>query len=134
MKKTQLKIITPHGTFWDKEVNMVTLKTTEGYIGLMANKSPLVAAIQVSELGINEKNSPDHKVCAIAGGVVYAKPEGIQIITDAIEFKEKIDVNRAMKAKARLESQLKHKQDQEEIKKNEMALMRAINRINVGKS
>lgn len=134
MKQTHLKIITPHGTFWDKKVNMVTLKTTEGYIGLMANKSPLVAAIEVSELDINEKNSPDFKACAIAGGVVYAKPDGIQIITDAIEFKEKIDVNRAMRAKERLEAQLKHKQDQEEIKKNEMALMRAINRINVGKS
>lgn len=134
MKKTRLKIITPHGTFWDKDVDMVTLKTTEGYIGLMANKSPLVAGIEVSELLINQKSSPESRICAIAGGVVYAKPEGIQIITDAIEFKEKIDVNRAMRAKAKLEAQLKHKQDQDEIRKNEMALMRAINRINVGKS
>ena len=82
---------------------------------------------------INKKGSSDHKDCAIAGGVLYVTPERVDIITDAIEFKEKIDVSRAERAKRHAEQMLKQKNDEAEQKLAEYALQRAINRIDVKK-
>lgn len=134
MTKTLLKIITPHGIFWDKEVEVVTVKTTEGYMGLLHGKSPLVASLDIAELHINKKGSHDFTECAIAGGLLYVTPEKVEIITDAIEFKKDIDVNRAEKARREAEAALKAKSDNTEHHLAELALKRAINRITVRKS
>ena len=132
--KTTLRIITPHGLFWDKEVDIVTVKTTEGYMGLLHGKSPVVASLAVAELQINKKGSKEFVECAIAGGIVYVTPEKVEIITDAIEEKNKIDVARAEKAKKLAEIALKHKGNASEHNVAEMALKRAMNRISVKKS
>ena len=133
MAKTQLKIITPNGIFWDKEVDIVTVKTTEGYMGLLHGKSPVVASLDIAELHINKQGSSDFVECAIAGGLLYVTPERIEIITDAIEKKKDIDISRAEKAKRTAESELKAKTDATEHKLAERALQRAVNRINIRK-
>ena len=132
--KTVLRIITPHGLFWDKEVDIVTVKTTEGYIGLLHGKSPVVASLAVAELHINKSGTKEFIECAIAGGIVYVTPEKVEIITDAIEDKNKIDIARAEKAKKIAEIVLKHKGNTSEHNMAEMALKRAMNRISVHKS
>jgi F-type H+-transporting ATPase subunit epsilon len=125
----RLKIITPHGTFFDDDVHIVTVKTTEGYIGLMKNHVPVVAAIVISELFINEKTSKYHREAAISGGLLYAEKTSVTIITDAVEFEENINTSRAELAKKRAEEALKTQKGKQEIMKNELALKRAINRI-----
>ncbi|MCK5806798.1 MAG: ATP synthase F1 subunit epsilon [Mycoplasmataceae bacterium] len=132
--KTALRIITPHGLFWDKEVEIVTVKTTEGYMGLLHGKSPVVASLAVAELQINKRGSKEFVECAIAGGIVYVTPEKVEIITDAIEEKSKIDVSRAEKAMRQAEIALKQKGDDSEHNMAEMALKRAMNRISVKKA
>lgn len=129
--KTHLKIITPNGIFWDKEVDMVTVRTTEGEMGILHGKSPVVASIEISELSINKRGSSNFKDCAIAGGILYVTPERIDIITDAIEYKEKIDITRAERAKKLAEQMLRQKQDETEQKLAELALKRAMNRIDI---
>lgn len=131
MKKTFLKIITPEGLFYNGEVEIVTVKTTEGNIGLMHGKSPFVASLDIAELQINKHGSKDFLDCAIAGGLVYAKADSVNIITDAIEEKSKIDITRAEKARKIAEQELKIKMDAKEHLLADQALKRAINRINV---
>ncbi|MCK5945706.1 MAG: ATP synthase F1 subunit epsilon [Mycoplasmataceae bacterium] len=126
LKKTKLKIITPHGLFYDKEIEMVTVKTSEGYIGLQHGKSPFVASIAISELHLG---APENKICSIAGGLVYVTTEGVDIITDAVEYKDKIDLARAERAKKHAEDELKHKLGESEKMQAELALLRSINRI-----
>lgn len=133
MQKTLLKIITPEGLFWNKEVDIVTVKTTEGYMGLLHGKSPIVASLDIAELAINKKGTHEYLECAIAGGLVYVTPEKVEIITDAIEEKTKIDVARAEKALKDAESLLKQKSDAKEHHLASLALKKAINRINVHK-
>ena len=133
MAQTLLKIITPDGLFWNKKVDIVTLKTTEGYIGIMHGKSPLIASIAIAELTINKKNTSEFKECAISGGILYATPEKVEILTDAIELKNKIDVNRAEKAKKHAEYLLKVKSNSMDQNLVELSLKRAINRINIRK-
>lgn len=126
-----LKIMTPDGIFWSSPVDIVLVKTTEGYIGLQKGKSPFVASLDIAELKINSHSSKDHKVCAVAGGIVIANQEGISIITDAIEYKDKIDVARAERAKKAAEEALKRSSSDAENLRAEISLRKAINRINV---
>ena len=130
-KKVSLKIITPDGTFWNKPVDIVTLKTTEGYIGLQHGKSPFVASLDIAELTINKKGSNEYKDCAIAGGIVIASKEKVEIITDAIEFKGDIDVKRAQKAKNLAEKAIQTKRSEAEYMNASLALKRALNRIQI---
>ena len=90
MNKVHLKIMTPNGIFFEGDVEMVTVKTSAGYIGLQHGKSPFVASLEYAPIEIKQEK---HKiVSAISGGLVYANPESINIITDAIENKENINL------------------------------------------
>ena len=93
----------------------------------------MVASLAISHLTINSKGKQDFKECAIAGGVIYVTKERVDIITDAIEAKESIDVSRAERAKRQAEQMLKQKSDENEHKMAELALQRAINRISMKK-
>ena len=123
--------MTPNGIFFEGDVELVTVKTSVGYIGLQHGKSPFVASLDHASIEI--KHEKHKKISAISGGIVYANPESINIITDAIENKEKIDLARAKLAKKEAEARLKQKLDKAEMLIAQQALQRAVNRINVGK-
>lgn len=129
--KVNLKIITPEGIFWDKPVEIVTLRTTEGAIGLQKGRSPFVASLAIAELTINMSTSPEARTCAIAGGLVIANANTVSIITSGIEFKENIDISRAERAKRLAEEAIKASKDEVELFKAQLALKKAINRIEV---
>lgn len=84
MNKIRLRILMPGGTFYDDDVCIVTLKTSEGYIGLQANKLPFISNIEISTLYIN-KIDKTNLCAAIGGGIVFAEKEYIDIFTDDIE-------------------------------------------------
>ncbi len=131
--RTKLKIITPNGIFYDKEVSIVTVKTTEGYIGIQYGRVPIVASIEISPLIIGTHGQPNYMDCAIAGGLLYADKESATIITDAVEEKSKIDIGRAERSRKEIESELKRNKDEKEIMKLKLSLQKAINRVQVGK-
>lgn len=56
-QKTKLRISTPNGIFFEDDVYMVTLKTSEGYIGLQYNRMPFISSIEISTLYINIDNN-----------------------------------------------------------------------------
>ena len=41
----KLKIVTPHGIYLEKEVNMLNLRTTSGQIGILAKHLPLALSL-----------------------------------------------------------------------------------------
>ncbi len=130
--RIHLKIITPEGIFYNKSVSIVTVKTSEGYIGIQKGRVPIVGSIEISPLIIGTKGQDNYMDCAIAGGLLYADKDTATIITDAVEEKSKIDMNRATKEKQNAENALKAQKDAAEILKLKLSLQKAINRINVG--
>ena len=90
MNKIRLKITTPLGTFFDDDIEIVTLKTPEGYIGLQHNRVPFISSIEISTMYVNiDKNNK--KIAAIGGGLVFVEKQHIDIFTDDIEWKEEIN-------------------------------------------
>lgn len=132
--KTSVKIITPDGIFLNEDIYLISVKTPVGFIGLQHGKSPFVASLEIAEMSIFKEQNSKAQICAIAGGIVYVNPDSIKIITDAIEYKEKIELSRAEADKKKAEAILRQKLDDAAAMKAQIALKKAINRISVKKS
>ncbi len=126
---THLKISTPQGIFFDGEVDIVTLKTSNGYIGIQKNRLPFISNVEISIMYINSKLSNNEKICAIGGGLVYVEREYIDIFTDDIYYKEDLDELLIRKMITQTEKKLESKISSAEIIKNELLLKKALNKI-----
>lgn len=129
MKTVTVSIVTPDGPVYDKEVEMVIAKTTSGEIGVLAGHIPMVAPLAISavKLKVNGK----FEYVAVSGGFIEVRPDKISILAPAAEVADTINVQRAKEALKRAEARLQAKQQNIDFKRAQLALQRAINRINV---
>ena len=129
MNKTKLKISTPNGIFYEGDVDMVTVKTAEGFIGLQFNRLPFISSIEISSLNITVDGS-NKKIAAISGGIVFAEKTYIDIFTDDIEWKEELSKSEIQRIIDEAHRKLQNeKLDNVEKHKNELALKRAMNKL-----
>jgi ATP synthase, F1 epsilon subunit (delta in mitochondria) len=129
MKTFKLKIVTPKGIYKETDIEMLNLRTTSGQIGILANHLPLASAIDISEM--NYIQNGERYIFALSGGFVYVNEEETTIIANAIESPEEIDLRRAQEAKQRAEGRLKTSQSDIDILRAEIALKKALMRIQV---
>lgn len=132
-RSVKLEIITPERLFYSGEVELVIARTISGDEGYMYGHSWACKLLQPGELWIQEANakSSDFKIAALADGYVEVQ-DHIVIFTDAAEWPNEIDFERAETAKKRAEAMLKGpKHSDEEQRIAEIALHKAITRLNV---
>lgn len=131
--KTRLRISTPNGLFYDNDVYMVTIKTTEGYIGLQRNRLPFISNVEISSLYISEDSnaSLEKRICAaIGGGIVFVEKDYVDIFTDDIEWKDQIIKSDVEKQIEIATQKLKEMQlDLIEQHKNELVIKKAMNKL-----
>jgi len=130
MKTVQVNIVTPDGPVYDAEVTMVIAKTVSGDIGILAGHIPMVAPLAISALKLNKADGST-EVAAVSGGFIEVRPDKITILAPSAEVASTIDIARAKEAKTRAEQRIQSKQDNIDFNRAELALKRAINRINV---
>jgi F-type H+-transporting ATPase subunit epsilon len=126
---THLKISTPKGVFFDGDVDIVTIKTIDGFIGIQKNRLPFISNIEISTMYINSKSSGNEKICAIGGGLIYVEREYVDIFTDDIVFKEDLDENLIKNLILETEKKLKAKISASETIRNELLLKKAANKM-----
>jgi len=127
--KFHLQIMTPTKTFFDEEIEMAVVRTIEGDMGILRNHIPLVTPLSVGIIKL--KSDGTTREAAIAGGFVYVERTKTVIMTDAAEWPEEIDLNRAQQAKERAENRLKNCASEIDTIRAEIALSKALNRITV---
>lgn len=128
MKKIKLTISTPKGIFFEQDVDIVTVKTPNGYIGLQRNRLPFISSIEISTMFI--KNNSENKVVAIGGGIVFVEKTYIDIFTDDIEWKENLNKTEIEKIIEETQRRLEQiKKDNIERNKHELMLKKAINKL-----
>ncbi len=128
MTRLYLKVVTPDKLFFEGEIDMFVARTIEGDVGILLNHSPLVTILDIGRLVI--KNGDERKVAACAGGYIDVRNNNITVVSDACEWEDEIDINRAERAKERASKKLEDKDT--DTFKAELALKKAINRINIG--
>ncbi|MBP3952793.1 F0F1 ATP synthase subunit epsilon [Bacillus suaedae] len=125
-----VNVVTPDGKVYDGDVDMVSVVTTEGELGILPRHISLVAPLTIGAVRL-KKGTTVEKV-AVSGGFVEVRPDQVTILAEAAELPSGIDVDRARQAKERAEKRVsENKADEIDHKRAELALRRAINRLNV---
>ncbi|GAE31310.1 F0F1 ATP synthase subunit epsilon [Halalkalibacter hemicellulosilyticus] len=128
-----VSVVTPDGKVYDGDVDMVSVRTIEGELGILPRHIPLVAPLTVGAVRL-KKGTTVEKV-AVSGGFVEVRPDQVTILAEAAELPSGIDVDRAQEAKKRAEQRIEtNKKDEIDFKRAELALRRASNRLDVASS
>ncbi|MFJ7952344.1 F0F1 ATP synthase subunit epsilon [Lysinibacillus sp. NPDC096418] len=130
MKTVTVNIVTPDGPVYDSEVTMVIAKTTSGEIGVLAGHIPMVAPLAIGAVKLKKADGSTELV-AVSGGFIEVRPEKISILAPSAEAASDINLTRAKEALTRAEGRIQKKQDNIDFQRAELALKRALNRINV---
>ena len=118
-KTFTLQIISPTRIFFDEEVDMVEMRTTEGEIGVLAGHIPLTAIVEPGVVKIHQE------------GFVEIRGNKVTVLAEACEWPDEIDVHRAEEAKLRAERRIGSGEKQVDMVRAELALKKALTRINL---
>jgi F-type H+-transporting ATPase subunit epsilon len=124
-----LEIVTPERKVYAEQVNMIVAKGVEGELGILPNHIPLVTPLKVAPVTVKQGGKDQY--IAVNGGFMEVRKDKGVILAESAELPEQIDVDRAREAKSRAEQRLSSKQELVDFKRAELALQRAVNRIDV---
>lgn len=124
-----LKIITPDRMFYENPVKMVEFNTVEGEIGVLPGHIPMTVIIKPGVLTITEEDG--EKEAALHAGFAEILQDRVTILAEIVEWPEEIDEARAQEAKERAEERLRTKAPETDTARAEVALKRALTRIEV---
>lgn len=129
MATLKLEIVTPDGTAFSDNVDMVTLPGSEGQLGVLPQHIPLMTQIVPGEI-IVSKDGKD-RLLAVGEGLVEITGDGVAILTDMAIAAEKIDEAKVEEARHRAEERLREKLSNEEIANVHSALARLMAQLKV---
>lgn len=122
-----LQIVTPRGIYFDKEVDSLTIKLSSGYRTILKGHTPLIGSLAYAPMHLVKDGKTEE--FALHGGAINITKEKVSVVCNAIERKSEIDLARAKKAKERAEKRLQEKDVNVDVKRAELALKRALIRV-----
>ena len=123
-----VKITAPDRLFYSGNADMIELTTTEGQIGVYKGHIPLTAVIAPGTVRIYETEG-QVKSAALISGFVEILQDKVEILAEDVLWPDEIDINRAEEAKVRAERRLAEKASNTNIARAELALKKAVARI-----
>lgn len=130
-KKFDIEIVAPDRLFYKGQTEIAIVRTTEGDMGIMHGHQPSVALLDIGSLRIKTGDGA-MSVAACSKGMMTVKDSKVVILIESAEWVDEIDLERALQAKRRAQERLEHKGKPDiDFLRAKMALMRAINRINL---
>lgn len=129
MNKVKVKIVTPQREMYNGEADMVIFRSKSGDVGIMHGHLPMITVLDYGVLRLMDNGETTRKA-AVFGGFAEIDGEGVNILTDAAEWSDEIDVQRAEAARERAEKRLSQPSENIDELRSELALKRAIIRIN----
>lgn len=125
----KLHISSPDGKEFIEYVEMANFVLTDGAIGIMKDHTPLVGILDISHMSYLKGGK--YYYFAISGGVLSVKRDEVLVLADTFESKDEIDVIRVTKSKEDAESILNSNDENADLKKAELKLKRALNRLSL---
>ena len=128
-KTFRLCIIAPERIFFDEDVEMIELNTTEGEIGILPEHIPLTTIVAPGILRITAGG--ETKEAALLDGFMEVQKTKVTILAESCEWPDEIDEKRAEAALDRAQERIRNKDPKTDMARAETALLRAMARINV---
>ncbi len=133
LKTLNVSVVTPDGPALEGSYEMVSVRAESGELGILPGHIPLVAPLTISAVRLKKEGQTE--LLAVSGGFVEVRPEQVTILAQAAEQPSEIDVDRAKQAKERAEQRLNMAKSEDiDQKRAELALQRAINRIDISEN
>lgn len=133
MSTIALDVVTPNGSvFKEENCEIVILQAKQGELGVMAGHIPTITPLKIGNARV--KVNGEYEYLAVTEGFAEITADHVTVLVQAAEFAEDIDTERAKAARERAEARLKKAQEEQvdEVRAN-LALNRAMNRLNVAK-
>lgn len=124
-----LEIVTPERKVYAEQVNMIVVKGIAGELGILPHHIPLVTPLKIAPVHVKQ-GSTDLYI-AVSGGFMEVGKDKVIILAESAELPGDIDLERARTAKLRAEGRLNDKVEHIDFHRAEMALQKALMRINV---
>lgn len=128
-KKLHLKIITPEKVKFSEDVDMVIMRCLTGDMGILPDHEACTALLDYAILRM--LNNGEERKIVVHGGFAEVRDNDITILTDASEWPEDIDRERAERARKRAEQRLHDKTEDVDLQNDQIALRRSLVRIEV---
>lgn len=130
MKQFQLKIVTPDGVRYDGPAEEVTVRTTEGEMGILAGHINCVAPLGMGRSMMLLDGKRRYAACI--GGMISVVDNQVRIVATAFEWADQIDASRAAASEQRAKRVLADKNaSATELTMAEARLKRALIRQSV---
>ncbi len=131
--KLHLRVVTPSKDFYDDDCDMVILKTIDGDTGILFGHQPLTTVLDLGYLRIIDNG--EEKKSTLLGGFAKVNEHGLTVISDAAEWADEIDVERAAESRKRAEERLERGSGDPssdiDVQRAEAALRRALLRLDL---
>lgn len=128
MQMFDLEIVTPDRLFFSEKAEMVIVRGLEGDLAILKGRTPITTPLKIGQVRITQNGK--ERIAAVVNGYISVLGDKTTIVTEAAEWPEEIDVNRAEEAKRRAEELIKKNDKDIDIIRAELALKRALNRLN----
>jgi F-type H+-transporting ATPase subunit epsilon len=125
----RLEIVTPVGTVYSEDVEMVTLPSIAGQMGILPRHVPLIAQMVPGEM-IVRKDGRDVFV-ATGEGLIEVTGNRVAILTDLAVLADRIDEAKAEEARQRAEARLREKLSDEELAAVNASLTRSLVQLRI---
>lgn len=129
-KLFKVEIITPERIFYTGEAEMIEFNTQVGEIGVYKNHIPLTTVLKPGIVTIT--TGEEKKLAAVHAGFAEILGDKVTLLAEIAEWPDEIDVHRAEEAKKRAEERLQKKMENLDVARAELALSKALVRIDLG--
>jgi len=96
-QQLQLSVVAPDRSVVDEPVQSVIIPGAAGYFGVLSGHVPMIASLKPGLVEYIDASN-QRKFVSVSGGFAEVGPNRINILADAAEHAEEIDVARAEKA------------------------------------
>ena len=107
MRQFQLKIVTPDGLRYDGPAEEITVRTTEGEMGILAGHINCVAPLGMGRSMMVLDGKKRYAACI--GGMISVVGDQVRIVATAFEWADQIDAKRAVASEERAKTILADK-------------------------
>jgi F-type H+-transporting ATPase subunit epsilon len=125
----KLEIVTPEETVYSEDVEMVTLPSLSGQIGVYPLHTPLMTQMVPGEI-IVHKNGHDMFI-ASGEGLIEVTSDRVSVLTDLAVAADRIDEAKVEEARRRAEARLREKLSDEEVASVNASLARSLAQLHV---
>jgi F-type H+-transporting ATPase subunit epsilon len=87
----RVEVLTPEGSTFDDEVEMISTRTTVGSIGILARHQPLLGMLEPTELRLHRSESEIVRY-AQGEGYIQVSPDGVLVLVEEAHPPDELDV------------------------------------------